>query len=131
MGVESDDDDDGDDQKKHRARQDAEAESNDAWVEYIDEFGRTRVLRKSEVPRDARRAEDGSFVRGGAADGDDDGYGGRTMMSSDMEREERRLDWERRSHEEHEAAARPKHYNPDDGLCFRFRVFCANANSFH
>ncbi|KAI9361838.1 hypothetical protein BD770DRAFT_360503 [Pilaira anomala] len=38
-------------EKKKRKRQQQEEEDDDPWVEYEDEFGRTRIVRRSELPK--------------------------------------------------------------------------------
>ncbi|RKP22469.1 hypothetical protein SYNPS1DRAFT_25773 [Syncephalis pseudoplumigaleata] len=53
----------------------------DAWVDYTDEFGRTRTVRRRDMPAVHRREEDAT----------DDGAG---LVSADMRREQERLRWE-------------------------------------
>ncbi|KAJ3054996.1 hypothetical protein HK097_000142 [Rhizophlyctis rosea] len=74
-------------------------ESDDPWVEATDEFGRTRVVRKSQL-----QAINQQFVKAGEAGTD---YDGPQLMSEDMLREAERLKWE----EEMKNASATKHYN--------------------
>ncbi|ORX93406.1 hypothetical protein K493DRAFT_353468 [Basidiobolus meristosporus CBS 931.73] len=73
-----------------------EKETDDPWVEYIDEFGRTRLLRQSEVPKE--RSPSPQY---------EDGLP--TMMSADMRRELERERWEAEARAE--IAAGPAHYD--------------------
>ncbi|RKP09149.1 hypothetical protein THASP1DRAFT_29049 [Thamnocephalis sphaerospora] len=68
---------------------------DDPLVEYTDEFGRARMMRRSEIPRRP------------ASPYEDDGRP--TMMSADMYREQERLRWEAEA--EAEANAGPLHYD--------------------
>ncbi|KAG9285389.1 hypothetical protein G9A89_010864 [Geosiphon pyriformis] len=68
---------------------DTEENDDDPWVEYIDEYGRTRVTRKSQVPKELSPPP-----KSLAGDGDGDGDEQPTMMSKDMYMEQERRRWE-------------------------------------
>ncbi|KAJ3105057.1 SAM domain and HD [Phlyctochytrium bullatum] len=90
------DDDDDDDGK----------EDEDPWVETVDQFGRTKIVRKSQA--DAMRMASG-FVKSSGnqaekGDADDDGP---TMVSADMRMQQDRENWEAEARED----ITPLHYD--------------------
>ncbi|KAI8803569.1 hypothetical protein BJ742DRAFT_857400 [Cladochytrium replicatum] len=89
---------DGEDEEPIKSKLKRQDEEEDPWVEVIDEFGRTRVVRESE-----KLKRYSQFVMAGDNAGARvDGLGGdeRTMWSADMIREEERKAWEARELEE-------------------------------
>ncbi|RUS29166.1 hypothetical protein BC938DRAFT_480971, partial [Jimgerdemannia flammicorona] len=68
---------------------------DDPWVEYVDEFGRTRVVRKSQVPKEPTPPPVDDTLP--------------TLLSEDMRRDLERQRWEREAEEE--LAAGPQHYD--------------------
>jgi len=79
-------------------------QDKDPWVEYTDEFGRSKVVRKSQVPAESIESQAASFgLRGqsfvkssgiNSAEAADTGEQVRDMHSRDWDREEERLRWE-------------------------------------
>ena len=85
VDTEAGKDSDSDDEEKS-----GQDESDDPWVEATDEFGRTRVVRKSQL-----EAINQQFIKAGqGGSGDGEGYDGPALMSEDMRREAERLKWE-------------------------------------
>ncbi|KAI9353387.1 hypothetical protein DFJ73DRAFT_795401 [Zopfochytrium polystomum] len=69
-------------------------ESADPWVETTDQFGRTRIVRRSQQAQLAA-PKLSSFVKGGSGVGNSsDDHDGPGLVSADMRREAERLRWE-------------------------------------
>ncbi|KAJ3160830.1 hypothetical protein HDU86_008190 [Geranomyces michiganensis] len=76
----------------------ADADDGDAWVEAMDEFGRTRIVRTSQVESLGLR-----FVKGGPEGHDtkpESGDAVPSMLSDDMRREMEREAWEANARQE-------------------------------
>ncbi|KAJ3007767.1 hypothetical protein HKX48_008950 [Thoreauomyces humboldtii] len=75
---------------------DVTEEDGDGWVEAVDEFGRTRIVRQSQVEKLGL-----SFVKGGQGTSDDhDDGSGPSLLSDDMRREMERVAWEKNAEAE-------------------------------
>ena len=103
----SDSESDGERKQQRGASSDG---SVDPWVEYVDEFGRSRTLRRSQLPPNTRRTDSGTYVLTG---GDEEG-GGDGLWSSDMDRERRRAEWEEEAMADIDNS-RPMHYDASKG----------------
>ncbi|CAG8497185.1 5793_t:CDS:10 [Ambispora leptoticha] len=94
-----------DNDKDENDKQD-EKNEEDPWVEYVDEFGRTRVARKSQVPKEPSPPLPSSSNNMSL---EDDNEYQPTMMSADMYMEQERLRWEKEALEELKRG--PQHYD--------------------
>ncbi|KAJ3107882.1 hypothetical protein HDU97_002814 [Phlyctochytrium planicorne] len=92
-----DDDDDDEEEEKDEA---------DPWVETVDQFGRTKIVRKSQA--DAMKPTE-TFVKASNATSTSDFDGGPTMVSADMKLQMERENWEAGARAEAEAVE-PKHF---------------------
>ncbi|KAI9006357.1 hypothetical protein DFJ74DRAFT_388316 [Hyaloraphidium curvatum] len=93
-----------------RAKSDLGADA-DPWVEYVDEFGRTRIARKSQLPDmppPPRQALANGFVKAGSTAKTSDET---SLLSKDMLVEQERLEWERNAREEVGNDGTPAHYD--------------------
>ncbi|KAJ3153905.1 hypothetical protein HDU89_008770 [Geranomyces variabilis] len=88
-----------DDAAVKAAEPEADDDGDDAWVEAVDEFGRTRIVRTSQVESLGLR-----FVKGSPAGQNDrtleSGDAGPSMLSDDMRREMEREAWEANARQE-------------------------------
>ncbi|KAI8905673.1 hypothetical protein DFJ77DRAFT_206229 [Powellomyces hirtus] len=97
-----------DDQALQQQVELVEEDDEDAWVEAVDEFGRTRIVRRSQVDNLGLR-----FVKGASGDAaaDDNDQGDTpTLLSGDMRQEMERQEWEREAEQELATGA-PGHFD--------------------
>jgi hypothetical protein len=83
----------------------------DPWVEYVDEFGRSRVVRKSELPElppQPRAPLARGFVKAGETSSTSDET---SLLSKDMMIERERLEWEQSAQDELAGKGPPAHYD--------------------
>ncbi|KNC98192.1 uncharacterized protein SPPG_06594 [Spizellomyces punctatus DAOM BR117] len=73
---------------------DIEDVGEDTWVEAVDEFGRTRIVRKDDVSKLGLR-----FIKEGEAGGNGENEQGPSLVSDDMRREMEREQWEKEARE--------------------------------
>ncbi|KAI9102591.1 hypothetical protein DFS34DRAFT_609749 [Phlyctochytrium arcticum] len=70
-------------------------DNDDPWMEAIDEFGRTRIIRKSQASELGLK-----FTKAGGGSVSEDTSDGPSLLSDDMRMEMEREEWERRMREE-------------------------------
>ncbi|TPX70942.1 hypothetical protein SpCBS45565_g01523 [Spizellomyces sp. 'palustris'] len=73
---------------------DIEDAGEDTWVEAVDEFGRTRIVRKNDVSKLGLR-----FIKEGEAGENGESEQGPSLVSDDMRREMEREQWEKEARE--------------------------------
>lgn len=113
--AKEDSDSDGRPGKRKRTNEKAPVDDDlDPWVEYLDEFGRTRIARRSQVPAlppQPQQALAKGFVKAGQTAGTSDEP---ALLSKDMMIERERQEWEQSAQGELAAGAgtsAPRHYD--------------------